>query len=181
MQSENATTEDKWLTQADYARKFNCTPAAVNKAIKAGRLRTNGKTGRYLLVDSTSDLRGRTNDLSLEFKGDCDANGFARFEVTEAPEQPDFFAPAADMNEVKRRKLEAEILVLQDRLTTTRRRLFENCAEGILDAFVESFGELRSELLKLGLDAAKSQKLALTFDQCLENFTARVNGLEADL
>lgn len=171
--------EEKYISQADYARKYGVSPAAVCKAVKEGRLRTNGKKGRYLLVDGSADLQGRGNDLGLGFSGDVDSNGFKNIALPEVPpEAAENAVFSGDLNDVKRRKLEAEILVLTDRLSATRRKLLDEFAQGVVGAFADSFGDLRSELLRLSLPMEKANALALTFEKCLKRFSEKVLNIE---
>lgn len=45
-------------------------------------------------------------------------------------------------------------------------------------AFADSFGDLRSELLRLSLPTEKANALALTFEKCLKRFSEKVLNIE---
>ena len=58
----------EWVTQAQFAKNQGVSRMAVCKAIAAGRLRTNGKTGRDCRIDASCSLSATRSATPVNIK-----------------------------------------------------------------------------------------------------------------
>lgn len=144
----------KWLTQSEYARIARVNPSTIARAIKAGRLETNGKTGKDCRVRGPMvDRRGNARKqkvLQAQEKGELDIEK-ARVDV-----------------ELKLQKLAS---VQRD-----QRRAY---MQTVSDVFVQTFAPLKARLIELRLDAGQLERLRDILEACMADFdqvmTERMN------
>lgn len=137
---------DQWLTMSEYARQHGISREAVRRAVKAGRIEHNGKTGRECRV------RG---DLAESSR------------IIVAPNRSE-----KALTDIKLEKLRADIDYQRQRIKETREAMRRNVAEIFIEEYIRAFAPVKAGLTALRLDAASLAALRKLIDTCTTEFTA---------
>ncbi len=132
-----------WLTLAEYARRHGVTSEAVRQAANAGRLETNGKTGRDRRV------RGLM--------------------AGSAPAAED--GSSAPLVEARLEKLRADVELQRQRIRENVDEARRAYIELVLEEYVRAFSPFKARLAELRLSASQLTKLRKLVDDCLRVFT----------
>jgi len=134
---------------AEYARREGISRAAILKAVEAGRLETNGRTGRDRRV------RGALAP-SLKRTRETEGRLDARSELEKA--------------RIKKLKIDAKLSA--QKLAEVRAALRLDTAEMILTEFKRAFAPLKLRLIELRLDADQAANFARIVEACIADFEA---------
>lgn len=137
----------RWLTMAEYAQQRGISREAVRKAVRAGRIEHNGKTGRECRV------RGEMAES-------------ARLTLPPNPTG----AKNTELADVKLEKLRADIELQRMRINQNRSAQRREFAEIFIEEYVRAFAPLKAELTALRLTAAKLAALRKLVDTCTAAF-----------
>lgn len=133
----------KWLTQSEYARQHGVSREAVHKAIRAGRLATNGKTGRECRVDGSIDIADTRRQ-----------------------------EPSQDITlvDARLRKLQVDIEYQRQRIEANRRDMMREVSELMLEEFCKSFAPLKKQITSLRLSREQIAEFRRLISECLSSF-----------
>ena len=133
----------KWLTQSEYARRHGVSREAVHQAIHAGRLATNGKSGRECRVDATVDIAAtRKQEPSTELT----------------------------LVDARLRKLQVDIEFQRQKIAANRRDMMREVSELMLEEFCKSFAPLKKQLTSLRLSREQIAEFRKLVSECLTSF-----------
>lgn len=133
----------KWLTQSEYARRHGVSREAVHKAIRAGRLATNGKTGRECRVDGSIDIADTRRQEPSQ-------------EIT--------------LVDARLRKLQVDIEYQRQRIDANRRDMMREVSELMLEEFCKSFAPLKKQITSLRLSREQIAEFRRLISECLSSF-----------
>lgn len=137
--------KSKWLTQSEYARIAKIDPSAVRKAIQAGRIEWNGKTGK--------DCRVRGPML--------DRRGTARKQkVLQAQEKGEL--------DIEKARVDVELKL--QKLASIRREQRRAYIQTVCEVFVQTFAPFKAHLIELRLDAGQLERLRDILEACMADF-----------
>lgn len=137
---------ERWLTLAEYARRHGVTAEAVRKAANAGRLETNGKTGRDRRV------RGLM--------------------AGSAPAAED--GSSTPLVEARLEKLRADVELQRQRIRENIDEARRAYIELILEEYVRAFSPFKARLTELRLKPSQLKSLRELVDDCLTSFRTGV-------
>lgn len=140
---------EKWQTMAEYARTEGISREAVRQAVLAGRLQSNGKTGRQCRV-----------------KGPLAQT--VRIKTDSAEENPGKLADA------KLAKLLTDVELQKQKLfinIQNSRRFF---IQMIVEEYITAFAPLKVKLIELELSAKQLSVLGKIIENCTNDFSTRV-------
>lgn len=139
---------EHWLTMAEYARRNGISREAVRQAAAAGRIETNGKSGRDCRV------RGKLAET-------------VRTVVKSGGEK-------SELADAKLEKLRADIKLQEQKITENielSRRSYVNI---LVEEYIRAFAPLKVQLTELHLPADKLAVLTALIDSCLAEFCSGV-------
>ena len=141
---------EHWQTMAEYARSNGISREAVRQAVSAGRLESNGKSGRACRV------RGKLAESSRTVirRGKSENN--------------------SELTDAKLEKLRADTALQKQKITENielSRRAYIGL---IVEEYIRAFSPLKIQLTELRLPAEKLTVLTNLIDSCLADFTSGV-------
>ena len=173
---------DDWITMAAYAARAGISRAGVLKAVREGRLESNGKRGRECRI--RGEIMPSTYSGEPRRKRAKAAPAKPKAEPEEPPELPpdrageepeaeagDLFAA---MTEAKLKKLKADIALQNQKLNENRDALRRKLCEEIAEAYAASFASLKAHIIELRLPAAKLAALRKIMEECIALFEAEL-------
>lgn len=134
-----------WLTLAEYARRHGVTSEAVRQAANAGRLETNGKTGRDRRVRGL--MAGSASSPAAED------------------------GSSTPLVEARLEKLRADVELQRQRIRENVDEARRAYIELVLEEYVRAFSPFKARLAELRLSASQLTKLRKLVDDCLQAFT----------
>lgn len=140
--------DDVPVTMAQYARLHGISQAAVLKAVREGRLNSNGNTGRCARV-------------------------WGKILNARNP-QPKSPADREDLAEARLEKLRADIEVQRQKLETTERERRKEIGEIMLEEYHKAFAPMRARIVEMRLGAAKLAMLRKMAEEAAQAFDAAV-------
>ena len=138
----------QWLTMAEYARQHGYCRSGIFRAVRTGRLESNGRTGRACRVRgeiSGSSKISRPNDPIEE---------------------------ALQAARIEKIRLNTELQKLKNK--ETRDAMRRNVAEIFIEEYIRAFTPVKPWFASLQLDAAKLEKLRNLYDECTANFISAI-------
>lgn len=188
----------RWISKAEYSRKYEMCRSSVTKAVQAGRLPCRGSK-----VDGDVDIR--------QYRRREPANDDAALHRSPVPAPaalaPEPELPAADDLELdnapasRRRgsraaadipdeelgealqraridKLNADIAIQRQKDVRTRQAWRREDLSEFAGAFAESFAPFKNSLVKLRLTTEELQHLGAAWDKCFAAFIERLENME---
>lgn len=140
---------EHWQTMAEFARSNGISREAVRQAVSAGRLESNGKSGRACRV------RGKLAESS-------------RSVIRRGKENN------SELTDAKLEKLRADTALQKQKITENielSRRAYIGL---IVEEYIRAFSPLKIQLTELHLPAEKLAVLTNLIDSCLADFTSGV-------
>lgn len=137
----------KWLTQSEYARIKGVSSEAVRKAIQAGRIEWNGKTGKDCRVRGPmADRRGTARKkkvLQAHAKGELD---------------------------IEKARVDVELKL--QKLASIRREQRRSYMQTVCEVFVQTFSPFKAHLIELRLDQTALTALSELWEKCITDFNS---------
>ena len=133
---------EHWLTMAEYARRTGISREAVRQAVAAGRIETNGKSGRDCRV------RGKLAEPAKTVVKDKNT----------------------DLADAKLEKLRADIELQKQKIVENielSRRSYVNI---LVEEYLRSFAPLKICLTELKLNEDEIRKFSELIESCLQDF-----------
>jgi len=155
----------KWKTIAEYAESQGVSRAAVYKAIKIGRIRTNGKEKKFLRVDGSVSL----SETRTQEPDNIPANPEKKPVEKKKTDQVDIFSATA---KAKLMKLKAEVELKNQQIQSNRKSMIRNIAMVMMEGYSTSFSPLKQVLIELRLPEEAIKKIKETVAGCAVSFDA---------
>lgn len=133
----------KWVTQSEYARRYGISREAVHQAIHAGRLATNGKSGRECRVDASVDIADTRK------------------------QEP---AQSETLIDARLRKLQVDTEYQRQRIQANRKEMMREVSELMLEEFCKSFAPLKKHITSLRLSREHLSEFKRIVGGCLTEF-----------
>ena len=166
----------EWMTQAEFARKEGVSRMAVCKAIRAGRLKTNGKPGKACRVHSACSLADSRTQ---------------RFDEPRKPKSPELHpdpniegSPAPQMSvyqAVRTKKLLADIEAQNYRNEAKYNAMLKQVSEKQFEFFSAAFAPVKDILINLNLDSAQYAVLRSAIEKAMNEYRQAVAAWNASL
>ena len=177
MDCENTS---EWITMGEYARRSGLSRPGVLKAVRDGRLESNGKTGwecrvRGEIMPSVRAGEPRRRKAAKP----APAPKSARAPEPETEPEQEAEAPEGDtlfdvMTDAKLKKLKADIALQRQRLNENRDAMRRKIFEEVSEAYAVSFAALKSHIIELRLPASKLAALRKIMEECIALFEAEM-------
>ena len=153
----------EWMTQAEFARKEGVSRMAICHAIRSGRLRTNGKSGKACRIQSCCTLASsRTNiPANLKYANSGDGQKADPMQTT-------------DYHEARTQKLLAEIEAANFRNESKYNEMLRQVSEKQLELFSAAFAPVKDKLIELNLEASQFSELQKKFETAMEGYRQAV-------
>ena len=123
MKKTKRSSRDEWVTMAEYARREGMARSSIFQAVREGRLKSNGQTGRACRV------RGKI------------AGSYRQF----TPEQ------YAEFQRLKIEKLRLDTELLKWKSPEYRKEMRRQWTEAFIAAYLAAFGDLGDKLEEIGI------------------------------
>lgn len=177
-----------WITQAEFARKEGVTKMAITKAVRAGRLRTNGKCGRDCRIDATCTLAATRTQRFDEVR----QRPKPQPKPDPAPEElhpdPQYSepqdAPAPQMSvyqAVRTKKLLADIEAASYRNESKYNEMLRQVSEKQFEFFSAAFAPVKDYLINLNLNSAQYAVLRSAIEKAMDDYRQAVSTWNASL
>ena len=134
---------EQWLTMAQYAKSHGISREAVRKAVKVGRIESNGKTGK-----------------------DCRVKGPMAESVRIIVKD----SPVGDLAEAKLEKLRADVALQQQKIRSNRIAFRREFSEAVIEEYLRAFAPVKTFLADLRLSAEKLTSLQTMIEKCTADF-----------
>lgn len=172
---------DDWITMAAYAARAGMSRPGVLKAVREGRLESNGKTGRECRVRGEIIPSVQAGEPRRKRRQAAPVKPQAEPEATPEPtpdreaEEPEEGESLFDrMTEAKLDKLKADIALQNQRVQENRDALRRTLCEEIAGAYAASFAGLKAHIVELRLPAAKLAALRKIMEESIALFEAEL-------
>lgn len=153
----------EWVTQSEFARKEGVSRMAVNQAIRAGRLRTNGKTGRACRINAECTLASTRTNIPASLKN-----------VPNAGEEQHPSAMTG-YQEARTKKLLAEIEAANYRNKQKYNEMLRQVSEKQFELFSSAFAPVKDMLINLNLSARQYEILRSAIEKAMNDFRQSVS------
>ena len=173
----------EWITMAAYAARAGISRVGVLKAVREGRLESNGKTGRECrvrgeIMPSTYAAEPRRRKQAAK-SAQKPAPKAAPAPEPEMEPEAEAEAPEGDtlfdmMTDAKLKKLKADIALQRQRLNENRDAMRRKIYEEISEAYAVSFAALKTHIVELRLPAAKLAALRKIMEESIALFEAEL-------
>lgn len=168
---------DDWITMAAYAARAGMSRPGVLKAVREGRLESNGRTGRECrvrgeIMPSTYAAEPRRRKQAAK---PAPAPKAVQAPEPETEPEQEAEAPEGDtlfdmMTDAKLKKLKADIALQRQRLNENRDAMRRKIYEEISEAYAVSFAGLKTHIIELRLPPAKLAALRKIMEECIALF-----------
>lgn len=155
----------KWKSIAEYADSQGVSRAAVYKAIKCGRLKTNGREKKELRVDSSVSL----SETRTQEPDNIPAHPEKKSVEKKKTDQVDIFSATA---KAKLMKLKAEVELKNQQIQSNRKSMIRNIAMVMMEGYSTCFSPLKQALIELRLPEDAIKKLKDISSGCAQSFDA---------
>ena len=153
----------EWVTQAQFAKIQGVSRMAVCKAIAAGRLRTNGKTGRDCRIDASCSLSATRSATPVNIKKSAE------------PVLSDEAVQAMSVwQAAKVRKLSVDIETAKFKNAELYKAMLREVSDKQLELFVTHFAPVKEALVKLRLTKKQLTDLQKIFKGALDGYKRAV-------
>ena len=152
----------EWMTQAEFARKEGVSRMAVNQAIRAGRLRTNGKTGRACRINAECTLASTRTNIPASLKN-----------VPNAGEEQHPSAMTG-YQEARTKKLLAEIEAANYRNEQKYNEMLRQVSEKQFELYSAAFAPVKDTLINLHLNSEQYATLRSLIEKAMNDFRQAV-------
>ena len=189
----------RWISKAEYSRKYEMCRSSVTKAVQAGRLPCRGSK-----VDGDVDIRQYrrrepANDDAALHRSPVPAPALAPAAADPELDDSDLALestpamrrrsgrsaadiPDDELGEALQRaridKLNADIAVQRQKDLRTRQAWRREDLSEFAGAFSESFAPFKNSLVKLRLTTEELQHLGAAWDKCFSTFITRLEDME---
>lgn len=177
-----------WVTMAEFARKEGVSKMAITKAVRAGRLLTNGKTGRecrILASCSLADSRTQRFDEVRQRPKPQPKPDPAPEELHPDPQyQEPQDAPVPQMSvyqAVRTKKLLADIEAANYRNEAKYNAMLKQLSEKMFELYSVSFAPVKDYLINLNLNAEQYASLRSIIEKARDDFRKAVSAWNASL
>lgn len=136
----------KWYSMSEFARRNGIARQSVMQAVRAGRVETNGKSGRECRV--RGKLAEPERGVRLNRAG----------------------SELSDLSAAKLEKLKADTKLQTQRLKENREAEWRQFAEAVSEEYLQAFSPLTARLTEMRLPAQKLSALRKIIDDCTKSF-----------
>lgn len=163
----------KWITKAEYARRYEMHRSSVTKAVQNGRLPVRGDK-----VDGDVDIRQYRRREPANSPAPSAAASGASAHPGFGGGGGSFEDLAGELRRARIDKLQADIVIQRQKDLRTRQTWRREDLAEFAAAFAESFSPFRASVVKFRLSAEQLAEISRVWDACWETFITRLEDME---